>query len=103
EAQGDQYIRACVEMLLEEPWRLPDTETVRLDLFKAFHDVWSVIHLHLGEVDELDDERRSRVGRGLAGLPPLEKRVLLLVSLEGFSFSDTAAILSMDETEVRRL
>jgi CheY-like chemotaxis protein len=41
--------------------------------------------------------------KSLATMPPLERQVLLLVSLEGFSYEDTASILGLEVEETRRL
>jgi DNA-directed RNA polymerase specialized sigma24 family protein/CheY-like chemotaxis protein len=102
--RGDRYVRVCLETLLAEPERIRPEEDARLQLFSVFHDVWAVVQSAVPEVeDEIDQPSGDGLQRGLAALPPIERQVLLLVSLEGFSYEETAEILGIEREEVREL
>ena len=101
--RGDRYIRLCLETLVEEPSRIPSDVSVRVQLFGLFHDVWTTVDNVAPEVEDSTGEQEAQVKERLAALPPRERQVLLLVSLEGFSIEDTGYILNLDEAEVRRL
>lgn len=98
---GDNYVRACLETMLEEPQRMKGAYPKR-DVFRLFHEVWQALRSPpetkqgSGNANE-----RQRVAHGLAALPPVERMVLLLTALEAFSVADTAFILDMDEEDVR--
>ena len=97
---GDEYVRLCLELVMAEPERLQDGD-VRRQLFHVFHSVWSVIN----PPDPVTNEsttHEDRLEQGLAALAPMERRVLLLVAVEDFSYEAAAQILDLDTTAVRR-
>jgi RNA polymerase sigma factor (sigma-70 family) len=99
---GDEYVRLCLELVMAEPDRLQEGD-VRVQLFHAFHSVWSVINPP--EAERATNEittHEERLEQGLAALAPTERRVLLLVAVEDFSYEAVAQILDLDVTAVRR-
>lgn len=102
---GDSYVRICLEALLAEPHRIQPDGDLRLQLYALFHDVWSIVRTEDPEDDLIDPssplETGGEVERGLAALPPRQRQVLLLISLEGFTFDETSHILKISEREVR--
>jgi len=102
---GDSYVRICLEALLAEPDRILPDGDVRLQLYALFHDVWSIVRTEDPEADRILPtsplEDVVDVERGLAALPPRQRQVLLLVSLEGFTFDEVSHILKISESEVR--
>ena len=102
--RGDRYVRVCLETLLEEPERIRPDDDPRLQLYSVFHDVWAVVQSVAPEAEE-DTEQpgADRLQQGLAALPAIERQVLLLISLEGFSYEETAQILGLERDEVRLL
>jgi DNA-directed RNA polymerase specialized sigma24 family protein/CheY-like chemotaxis protein len=104
--RGDRYVRICLETLIEEPERIVAAEDPRLQLYGVFHDVWAVVQsVTSGDVttDEAEPSGTDRLQQGLAALPAIERQVLLLVSLEGFSYEEAGRILGLDRDEVRTL
>ncbi len=104
--RGDRYVRICLETLIEEPERIAAGEDPRLQLYRVFHEVWAVVQSVAPEeagTGETEASDADRVQQGLAALPAIERQVLLLVSLEGFSYEETGQILGLDRGEVRTL
>jgi DNA-directed RNA polymerase specialized sigma24 family protein/CheY-like chemotaxis protein len=101
--RGDRYVRVCLETLLQEPERIRSDEDPRLQLYSVFHDVWAVVQSVAPEEVEDTGPGADRLQQGLAALPAIERQVLLLVSLEGFSYEETALILGLEREEVREL
>ena len=97
--RGDRYVRVCLEALLQEPQRLSPGGDMKLQLFTAFHDVWRIVDAALPETADEGGAPETRLRQQLAALPPLDRQVLLLVSLEGFSISNVASILAISEAE----
>ena len=101
---GDEYVRVALESYLHEPARIQPDGDVRLQLFALFHAVWSLIGVETERVDEVQaglETAGASEEPGVGALPPLRRQVLLLVSLEGFSFDEVAYILKADEAAVR--
>jgi DNA-directed RNA polymerase specialized sigma24 family protein/CheY-like chemotaxis protein len=105
QTRGDEYVRACLEALLAEPQRIDGRGGLRRQLFALFHDIWRVVQATSSDQDaeNPDLSHLDRMRKSLATMPPLERQVLLLVSLEGFSYEDTASILGLEVEETRRL
>ncbi|WP_207478327.1 response regulator [Arenibaculum pallidiluteum] len=99
--RGDRYVRVTLETYLAEPERIGEADRdSRVALFSLFHDVWSLIDPEGALGDDPDDLDAGGV-RGLASLPPRQRQVLLLISLEGFSFDEVSRILGMEPSEIR--
>src|SRR5262245_64697617 len=93
QARGDDCIRACLEKLIDEPQRIALDGDVRLQLYSLFHEIWAP----LAEVDRAAGGApadRTIVAR-LEALAPLERQMLLLTALEGFSIAAAAQILKL--------
>ncbi|EWY41796.1 chemotaxis protein CheY [Skermanella stibiiresistens SB22] len=97
--RGDEYVRVCLEAYLAEPDRIDPSGDVRLELFALFHEVWSLVDETFPEaVPDLTD---GKTIQGVGRLPPRQRQVLLLISLEGFSFDEAARILNASVEEIR--
>lgn len=100
--RGDEYVRVTLETYLAEPGRIAGATDFRLQLFSLFHDVWTVIAPEAGSDEPFEPAGDGLRVRGVGMLAPRQRQVLLLVSLEGFSFDDVAHILKIDNEEIRR-
>jgi RNA polymerase sigma factor (sigma-70 family) len=99
---GDEYVRLCLELVMAEPERLQGGD-LRVRLFQAFHSVWAVINPAEAELATNETTtQEERIEQGLAALAPTERRVLLLVAVEDFSYEAVAQILGLDTEAVRR-
>lgn len=103
QARGDEYIRVCLEAIVEEPESLYEAPDLRLELFRRFHQVWNMVDSALPEDETLGQGLGGRISRGLASLPSKERQALLLVSVEGFTAEQTAFVLGQPENEVQEL
>ena len=99
---GDEYVRLCLELVMAEPERLEGRD-LRVQLFHAFHSVWSVINPADPDLETIGTTtHEERLEQGLAALAPTERRVLLLVAVEDFSYEAVGQILNLDTEAVRR-
>ncbi|WP_445681668.1 response regulator [Radicibacter daui] len=100
--RGDHLVRATLEIILEAPNEFRLDRGARAALYHIFHRIWSTAgNPGLREVlpgGTLPDERAA-LG-SLGALVTLERQVLLLMAMEGFSSSETAFILGLEESEV---
>ena len=96
---GDRYIRMALEILAEEPWRLPPGQEVKFGLYKLFDDVLSIFESDpvAEAIDQADPYHRLK--HGLLDLPILSRKLLLLVTVERFPLSRAAQLLQMPARE----
>jgi len=85
---GDAAVREMLEALLEAPEEFDNSRPPKLELFRIFHRLWNP-----AEVASID-------GRPTGQLDRLERSALMLTAVEGFSLSETAEILRIDQNEV---
>lgn len=97
--RGDRYVRVCLETLLQEPHRLAPNGDLKVQLFTIFHDVWRVVDSTLPRTRDDGFVPEAQLRQQLAALPPLDRQVLLLTSLEGFSLAEVAQILDISEED----
>ena len=93
-------VRLCLELLAVQPERLSGDDA-RVDLFRAFHDLWSP-----RRGDAADDAVLRFPGVAKSDLPgedALEKCVLQLIYVERFSRRRVADILSISEHQIAEI
>lgn len=104
--RGDEYVRVALETYLAEPERISERAELHLQLFALFHDIWTVIDPDALREEDPDrmagDDSDGTIVRGVGMLPPRQRQVLLLMSLEGFSFEEVVHILKVDQATIRR-
>lgn len=100
QSRGDDYIRVCLEILVEEPSRISADEDLRTQLYRLFHDIWLPIA-------ELQPQPGAASGRSivarLEALPPRERQILLLTALEGFPIDAAAGVMRIQMEEATSL
>ncbi len=99
---GDEYVRGCLETLVQEPELLSEGGDVATSLFKQFHRFATAVEVSTDEVAKLGDPIERRVGERLVELSPRDRQALLLVHQEGFSRAQAAEILGIPESEVEK-
>jgi CheY-like chemotaxis protein/DNA-directed RNA polymerase specialized sigma24 family protein len=98
--RGDRYVRQFLEAVLADPDLVSGEGDSKLETFKSFHQVCSGLDPAAdpsvaGENADLELERQ------IAALPALDRQILLLVSLEGFSVANAAEILGIAADDAR--
>ncbi len=99
---GDQYIRGCLESLLQDPSAIAGDKDIAIQLFALFHRFARRLETTTADLARLADPLQRKVGERLIALAPLERQALLLVHQEGFSPAEAAGILGIGTAEVNR-
>ena len=92
--EGDEWVRLCAEVVMQQPALVSKMEDTKLGVFALFHR----LQQPFGALDA-PGERGSVSGRlkeSLTEMAPLQRRMLLLTVLEGFTVADAAHIVDVD-------
>lgn len=102
---GDRYALATMEALVTDPDAV-DSRTAKIDLFRAFHAIWSSSGNPVDQ-DETDTQAKGRLEQRaqarLAELMPNTREALLLNAVEGFTTDDIARIMDIPAAEAGEL
>lgn len=102
--RGDTYVQACLESLLHDRRWLREGRSLRLELFRRFHEIWWRLHGPLtGRPPGPVAPEQRAVQRYLQELGNEERQALLLNALEGFPAAEVAYVLDMPLSEVHDL
>jgi DNA-directed RNA polymerase specialized sigma24 family protein/CheY-like chemotaxis protein len=103
QTQGDHYVRAALETIVEAPEEFPDVAP-RLGLYRVFQSIWMSANADdLASTAANADEHEAVARARLARLAPLSRQALLLTAMEGFTNEDTAYLLDTDVDDVELL
>ena len=93
---GDRYAAATLEAIIADPDSVSGSGDVKVELFKAFHAIWSTAGAPVGAPDT---DLSARAQEHLSRLTPNTREALLLYSIEGFGDEEIADIMgaSCDE------
>jgi DNA-directed RNA polymerase specialized sigma24 family protein len=97
---GDAYLTATLENLLEDSSAFSRELSPQVALYQLFLDVWSTTRL---AEPAIDPSTASAFDRKLASLSPRARQAFLLRTVEGFTVSETAAVMRLDSTRVNAL
>lgn len=100
---GDAYVVAMLEAIAAEPAMFPIDLEPRVATYRAFLDVWNSVQLNQTKYDAPVSERLAAADRKLEAITPRARQAFLLMAVEEFPTSDTAAILRTDEADVKAL
>ncbi len=100
QARGDKYTVATLEAILRDRSPFENDDSMKVNLFKCFHSIWSSSGQTLSEPE---DTLRSRAHGLLAKLTTNSREALLLRTVEEFSLKDVAKIMQIEVDEVRTL
>tara|TARA_R110002051_G_scaffold1008_1_gene4869 strand:+ start:2825 stop:3637 length:813 start_codon:yes stop_codon:yes gene_type:complete len=100
QTSGDRYAAITLEALLEDRSIFDAASSDRVALFGAFHKIWSSLGAPV-EVEETGLSAQAQVH--LAGLTANTREALLLNTIEEFSVSEIAEIMSTETDEVEQL
>ncbi|QHL89606.1 response regulator [Sphingomonas changnyeongensis] len=115
QAQGDAYVKATLQAIVDAPEQFPRDIDPRLGLYRTFQAIWGSVN---GANDDEPGAGRAPVAGGvadgvigdeavaharLARLTPLPRQALLLTAMEGFTLADSGYLLGVDAGEVETL
>lgn len=97
---GDNYAVATLEAILSDRSVVEESGSVKVGLFKCFHAIWTSAGT---PVATPDGDLQSRTQELLGRLTENTREVLLLRTIEDFSFTDIAKIIGIEVSEARNL
>lgn len=100
QSRGDKYTVATLEAILKDRSDFENDDSVKINLFKCFHAIWSTAGQLFADPD---DALRSRAHGLLSKLTPQSREALLLRTIEEFSIDSIAKIMMLESDEVRDL
>ncbi len=100
QASGDSYVAATLEVLVKEPDLLALAERPRIALYQVFSRIWNSVQVNTGAEPAVN---LVPAERHLGQITAMPRQAFLLVSVEGFSEEDAAAILYVDQQKLRDL
>jgi len=105
-SSGDAYIRAALEILLEEPTRVRPEGDLKFQLYGLIRDVMGIFgpgwfDQAADEGELYDDICRKPLATSLIELPLLTRQLFLLVTLEGFSLERAAELMDVTQSEAQ--
>lgn len=104
QAHGDEWVRLCVEVLLQQPALVSDSVKSRVEIFRLFHKLQ--VPFRALEKQDNGSERPGapgdRLSARLRSVPDVQRKVLLLTMLEDFSVEQAARILDISGEEAEQ-
>ena len=102
QASGDNYVRACLEAIVDSVDQLNLDLTPRVALYRLFHVIWTGTQLQQSESATATGDRPDMMKR-LEALTPERRQALLLTTMEGFSVAEAAVILNVDVAALEKM
>jgi CheY-like chemotaxis protein len=90
---GDAFVIAMLECLVEDPSMLRTDIDTKVAVYNVFLKIWSSVGLNAAS--EVSDNHIAT----LAALTPRSRQAFLLVTLEGFSHEEAAAVMGVSGHE----
>jgi len=98
---GDEMIRVALMVHAEDPRHLRADADVRFQLYGLFHRVFDVLIVPAAPQESLAEDPYHELRLGLLSLPLMSRKLLLLVTMEGFSLERAAELLDLPAREAR--
>ena len=102
QTSGDAYVAAVLEALIADISIFPDTGNDRVALYKLFVTIYDSTKVELPQITS-PFAWEKRAAANLASVPTRARHAFLLITVEGFSTNEAAAILSVGESEFNTL
>jgi len=97
---GDGLVRELLEAALADSSLRADLSKSRASLYAAFTRIWNSVGKALPADGDWRSAEQETVNSRLGEAKPLARQALLLEAVEGFSVSEIAEILDIDEDDV---
>jgi len=100
---GDEYIRVALMVHAEDPRHIKLDADVKFQLYKLLHRVLDALIVPAAErlADYAEWVPIEGVQEGLIALPLLSRKLLLLVTVEGFALERAAELVGLPVREAR--
>ena len=98
--RGDEWVRLCAEVALQQPELVAAAEDTKLGVFSLFHRLRQPFDTL--EQGGPENSVSGRLKESLTEMAPMQRQVLLLTVLEGFTVADAAHILDIDVDAAER-
>ena len=100
---GDEIIRVALMVLAEDPRHVRADADAKFQLFRLFHRVFDalVVPAESPQEDSAEIDPYRELKLGLLSLPLMNRKLLLLVTMEGFSLERAAELLGLPAREAR--
>ena len=102
QTSGDAYVAAVLEALIADISIFPDTGDDRVALYKLFVTIYDSTKVELPQITS-PFAWEKRAAANLASVPTRARHAFLLITVEGFSTSEAASVLSVGEAEFNTL
>ena len=100
QASGDSYVAATLEALVKEPNLITMAPHPRIVLYQVFSKIWNSVQVNVGADHDVSPNAAER---HLGHVTAMPRQAFLLVSVEGFSEEDAAAILDVGQKTLQDL
>lgn len=98
--RGDEWVRLCAEVAVQQPDLVAGAEDTKLGVFSLFHRLRQPFDTL--EAGGPENSVSGRLKESLTEMAPMQRQVLLLTVLEGFTVADAAHILDIDVDAAER-
>ncbi|AOG09833.1 MAG: response regulator [Alphaproteobacteria bacterium] len=102
QTSGDAYVAAVLEALIADISIFPDTGDDRVALYKLFVTIYDSTKVELPQITS-PFAWEKRAAANLASVPTRARHAFLLITVEGFTTSEAASVLSVGEAEFNAL
>ncbi len=102
QTSGDAYVAAVLEALIADISIFPDTGDDRVALYKLFVTIYDSTKVELPTITS-PFAWEKRAAANLASVPTRARHAFLLITVEGFTTSEAASVLSVGEAEFNAL
>jgi DNA-directed RNA polymerase specialized sigma24 family protein/CheY-like chemotaxis protein len=99
QSSGDEYVRACLEAILESDDLIDKSLSPRVALYRAFRSIWVSANPGDKAAPVASTQERSSLPQ-LDLLTPTHRQALLLTAMEGFTESEAAKVLDCAPQDV---
>ena len=101
QSEGDQYVRATLEAIVEAPEEFPRDVDPRLGLYRTFQAIWGPTHPEGSAISVEGGNDHEAIARArLSQVAPLSRQALLLTAMEGFTTEDAAYLIDKSTQQV---
>ncbi|MBA3043023.1 MAG: response regulator [Alphaproteobacteria bacterium] len=102
QTSGDAYVAAVLEALIADISIFPKGANDRVSLYKLFVKLFDSTHVEIPEISS-PFAWEKRAAANLASVPTRARHAFLLITVEGFSPSEAAEVLGVDEAQFNAL